>query len=1267
MSNNIIIFDTESIIHDESALKNEKELFYENIKKNSKLIEHAEGFYFMDKYNESHVFSDSSIESILIKQLLNYVTPILEEIPSLNIERKRVGEIQTKKKLDDVKKNYSILVSTDNPIECELKSGMKFKVSSNEDILIIGIKLSKNLDKINTNNFYIPLLNVSNILDTHLKSLNELDVFESGSYGLLDYSTDLYFKYNSNISNNTELYFSNDKKKNIQILTQLKNIIENGIKYYETNLEQMVKFVNDILKSQINQTRIQEYTSPKMISNISDHDLSIITKLNSIVSANFLYLNNSSSLLNLFNSGLYDYFNKLHLDIKNKQIYDELNYRKLLEKSKREQLFNKFKKQLELFKKSIISLNKFGTSDILSLDEKQLSLINKEYNKLIEEQQDVISELPLIYKLYEAIEKDDKKEINNTLDSINNIVKLPKVNDLFTMFSYIKNKKGQNIICPHTIAKADALLLKYKNYEDKNNKIKDVLLRFASPDQESGIFCRICGEKIIDEEIWDITLTSLENYSTNKHEDVYDNLYFSIYKEISYIFNNFIDFKTIISDISKIIRNIVDVLKGEIRSIESSLIKVKTLSKENSASILNIYIYVYAFAFITQLIYTNDNISFKKTLFRGGKSNIVETKKNIKPKISKDIKPKTQNEDIKAILKSKIANTESNKKRLQSLMSDAISLIKKIKYQDIQKSDTIHIDSIKPLFLKAYRWILNINYTYIESSKENYFIQNSVIDYFIYANNQAHYNNKSEYIHPIHPYLLPFVDEKFFKNVHIILGRKYDQIDKDIVKNVSIFNTLQEPKKWNNNVYTNDSIVCLYDYIKNELFFENVSEKNDKLNHFYEKYKYIHELEEKNRKEFKKTQLKPFISINMIIHSYAIRKLCQCEQKFVFRKVDKKGKLGPKHSFSKEEINKWLEEKNYTKIKEFNSMELFFEECSCKKINDNISIFYKYYQEVCPLGELHVFDNLKCKKCGITNQIIEEQDIKFYNKFKDKFDKIRKRKRIEETPVKKIHKLIEFPKWEINTDSINKFSKKFNIPILDIYNMGLYEKQEYDEVKSKKINLSEELSDDDHIKRNNTLFDYYLYVIRNYYILRSSEFTIDLPFYIRDLLKKFSNKDIIKKLTVINEDFIDKYKYYKKTLSPKNLTNFLLNALTQLFLDMIEIFINKNIKQMGEKFIDILYKNISEFDRNLSKFSVKRFVRSSNIEIDENIASKETDELEAKADDYDDSLLEDEIVKEKEEEEIIEEEPEDIFSLNDVDIEDYDEDTLYKDVMDKID
>lgn len=679
------------------------------------------------------------------------------------------------------------------------------------------------------------------------------------------------------------------------------------------------------------------------------------------------------------------------------------------------------------------------------------------------------------------------------------------------------------------------------------------------------------------------------------------------------------------------------------------------MSKENSSTILNIYIYIYAFAFITQLIYTNDNISFKKTLFRGGKADIIEKKKI-----------KTVDADVKNRLKSKIANTESNKKRLQTLMSDAISLIKRIKSQDIQRSESISIDNIKPLFLKAYRWILNINYTSIESSTENYFIQNNIIDYFVYANNQAHYNNKSEYIEPIFPHLLPFVDSKFFKNINIVLGRNYDQINKEIVKNIGIFDTLVEPKKWNNNVYTNDSIICLYDYIKNQLFSENVADKNVKLNDFYEKYKYINELEEKNRKEFRKSQLRPFISMNTIIHPYPLRKICTCEPKFFYRKVDKKGKLGPKQTFTKEEINKWLEEKNYTKIKEFNSTDLFFEDCNCKKSDTSIDLFYKYYQEICPVGELHSFDKEKCSKCGITNEIIDRKDIKFYNKFKDKFEKSRKRKRIEERPIKKITKLMEFPKWELTTDSINKFSKKFNIPILDIYNIGLYEKQDYEDIKSKKLNLSEGLNEEDHIKRNNVLFDYYLYIIRNYYVLRSSEFSINLPSYIKELLKKFSNKDIIKKLSIINEDFIDKYRYYKKTLSPKNLSNFLLNSISQLFLDILDIFNSKNIKKMGDKFLEIMYNNISGFDKNLSKFTIKRFVRSSNIEVEENVATKEIDELEAKADDYDDSFLEDEAPKEIEEEEEIEEEPQDIFSLNDMDIEDYDDDTLYKDVADKL-
>lgn len=1249
---NIIIFDTESLVHDEIITKNEKELFYNNLKKTSKLRNHIDNFYFMDKYEEDNKFIDSTIESVLLKQLIKYITPIIEEPPSINIERKRVGENKDipKKKIEESKKNIGVLITIDFPTNCELKDGSKIKLASGQDIFVIGFKISQDLDKINVHDFYT------------YSVINYADIYESGIFGLKDYSIDKYFKFNSNINGSLEFYFTNEKKHNIQILEKTLNIIQNAIRFYETNLGQMYNSVEKYtLVYSIKDKKSTQYNAIKEISNITEQELSIIKKLNSTIGYNFLYSNKKLSLINLFNSGLYDYFYKLQLDTRNKELLDELNYRKVYQQSKGQQIFNKFVKQLELFKKRIISLNKFGTSDILSLNDKQIDIIDKEYKKIIEQKENPIAESEIVIQLYKAIDKEDKKEINSLLDSLNNSIKLPKPAELPTLTTFIKNKKGQNAICPHVVAKADGILNKYKSFMEKNNKMKEILVKFSSLDQEEGLFCKICGEKLIEEESLEMTIDSMENYSSNKYEDTYDTLYFAIYKEIAYIFNNFVEFRNIIFDISKIIRNVVEILKGEIRAVESNIIKVKTLSKENSAVILNIYIYIYAFAFITQLIYTNDSMSFKKTLFKGGKSVIVEKKKT-----------KTVEKDMQTRLKSKIANTESNKRRLQSLMSDAIYLIKRIKYQDIQRSQSLNPDSIKPLFLKAYRWILNVNYTSVESSNENYFIQNTIIDYFIYANNQLAYNKNTEktgntgYIEPLFPYSLAIPNDNHFKGLEIVMGRKYDQINKDIPKNVSILHTLNEPKKWNDNVYTNDSIISLYDYIKNELFLENVTEDNAKFKKFYEKYVYIRELEEKNGKEFKKSQLRPFISINTVIHPYPIKKVCVCEQEVFYRKVDKKGKLGPKQKISKDEINKWLEEKNYTKLKEFNSMELFFDECKCEKKDNSIEIFYKYYQEVCPLGELHIFDKEKCSKCGITNEIIEKKDTKFYNKYKDKFEKSRKRKRVDERPVKKIIKLPEFPKWDLNTDNITKFSKKFGVSIIDIYNMGLYEKKDYVEIKTKKTNLSEGLNEDDHIKRNNILFDYYLYTIRNYYILRSSEFSINLPIYLKDFLKKFSNKDIIKKLPVINQDFIDKYKYYKKTIPPKSLTNFLLNSICQLFLDILQIFVDKNLKQMGDKFLDIIYSNISEFDRNTSKFTIKRFVRSSNIEVEENVATKEIDELEDKADDYDDSFLEGEAPVEIEEEEAVEEEPEDIFSLNDMDVEDADEDVLYKDVLDKL-
>ena len=83
MTSNIIVFQTpvekDTIIH-----KTENEIKYENYKKNASIpLYHFDLFMEMESINIEKI--QSTIPSILIKQILPYCIPIIKELPSFSI------------------------------------------------------------------------------------------------------------------------------------------------------------------------------------------------------------------------------------------------------------------------------------------------------------------------------------------------------------------------------------------------------------------------------------------------------------------------------------------------------------------------------------------------------------------------------------------------------------------------------------------------------------------------------------------------------------------------------------------------------------------------------------------------------------------------------------------------------------------------------------------------------------------------------------------------------------------------------------------------------------------------------------------------------------------------------------------------------------------------------------------------------------------------------------------------------------------------------
>ncbi len=1298
---NIIIFDTNLEI-EEISIKSELELFYDEIKKTNKVREqHLDKFYEMEMYKSIEELPSSTIDAIILEQLLPYSLPILREIPEIESKANYVisqfGKNPRKKIISKEQTGApGITIKFNMNMNCFYK-GVPIGISEGTDVSVIGLAVYKKL---------------------YESGLSELttDKMINGSYSIFNYTTNTYENFHLKMYPNIAVPFTEtgayrfilfkDIKKELNYLKNIMKQMERS--YRKTNLE-LYSYTRRMAKNNITEKEKIPYIA-----------LVLANHLGKIIDQNLEYQSNFNLLINISNLGLYDIYNKTMISSElKKKLETELSFRMDMARLKDEQTFNKFKLQMQIFQKKNIAFKKFGKSNLYALSKKEQDMVDIEYVKMIANKAIQPEELKMVYDLYAAIDHDDNDLIETSLQSISKNLNKAKKYDLKN-FMYIKkindfllNEKGQNLICPHVVDKARLVMEKYSNILEKSKKIRDTLKeQYSSLDITNAFFCKICGEMLFEaDNSEDITESEKEGYTNQNSANP---LYVTIYREIVYIVSTFISFSSpSVMNLQSIVRNISDLIKGEIGKIESNLFKIKTAISENISLTLNIYIYIYTFAALCQLIYTNQNImEFKKTFVRkgGNKSEkspfLVYGAKEKKSKYagktstnvtSAKIKKSEQNvaEGERSVaspdkgaaiteqLKERSKNIKKNKVDLQKIINDALYIIKNIKYSEIHKSEFVTNDSIKSLFLIAYRWVININYVAVSYSNISYFVQNDAVQYVIYGYNQMarkkHAPLMPNFYSHLFPSLLRDKNHEFFKRFPLVFGRNYDTVNKELIdKDISVYSTLTMISTWNDNKYTNDSFKMFLEYMKEELFLE-VPTDNKKLDEFYAKYAHLADLEKKKRKAIKKRFLRPLVSYKNI--EYPDSKFiygCICnDADLIYQKIDAKGQpYGEKKQFTASEIQKWLQDKEYKQVEEFKKWELIERKCKdCKKNKiSNIEIFYKYYENSCPVSELHEFSADKCVKCGLTKDQLKTHDKAYYDKYSAVYVKTRQiernlineelKKYTERSKAQKNIKDETFPKWELTVQKINEFKKLISISENEFNNIGLYEKQEYQSIKDGKLNMKE-ISEDEFIKRNNHLYEYYLYIIRNYNIIRNSETIIIPPPQLSDLLTKFPTKNL-HLCPRINDDFLKKYKYYKKTLKGIELSNFLLSYISSTLLTIYDHFKKINREEMGMYFIKLLIGNIMNAEKKLTSFTVRKSKYSANIEdVADLIAETEGD----KENDFDQMSQDGDISAELEyNEEVVDEEPDDPFALGDLDIEmdaEDDEDNLYTDFEDK--
>jgi hypothetical protein len=1343
----IVIFNTEPTQLDivDAEIKNEKEIFIHNLRQHD--VKDAEIFYDMNTYINEHTFIDSTIDVVLFQQIVAYITPIIKDIPrcesDMIVSSKRKSQGIKPQGVKPVVNEIGITFTVDKDTAC-LFNGMEVIAPKHSNINIIGVKIPEQFQK------------TYQYLYNYLVYSDPKDLVLSGVISPLTQFTDNYFVFDKPIKFDIAS-ISTPNPIPIPVPIPIPNPIPKPapkfkpapvpkpnpkptptpapkpmpipaptlILFTKDNIQPTLKYIIDAVKifryynnantallyKNIIKTDFFKQDISKPITSIKCSPF--INNLSRLLGVNICYGNIITTSNSIFNIGYYDYYNKLCLT-NNKIFYDELKYEYDKRHESEKAAASLVERRLELIQKNKISMEKFDK--IEGLSDKQIKIVEQEYKKLISTS--IVPEIQIANDLNDAIRSRDQPEIKKLVTNLISIdtTKPDKSDKVKYPMRYIV-KNNINIICYHVITKAQLLLKEYKNVIEENHIIRETLVSEYSISENDGYFCKICGEKIDESRDSDgLTVESKLEYSASS----FDKLYLTIYKEVVYIINNFVNFggehKYSIKDI---VENLTNVLKPAIYDIEAGLLKIKTIGQEDLSETLNIYIYIYTFAFITQLIYINDSITFKQIMFYGAGSPFITNGGNSSgspfiddrddssdspfiddnddssgspfiddrddssgspfiddrddssgspfggkvpkktssktSKVPKKTSSKTNKTPAKApastnlnkVLSAKTQNTKQNAKQLQNLINIALNILIKLKRNEIQKSKIIKMDNLKIIFLDAYKWIMNIKYTVSSVSTESYWdSNNNLLNYLFYGFNKT----------------VSSASEK--DNYKKVLGRSKEEI---IENPKNIYDNIQKPVSWGTDPYYYESLMSVYDYINDKLYLEN-SYKSPALEKYYKKYEHLLAIDKQNKKETK--QLSPLISIPYIkyVPDTTTIKFQSCKNAdYLYKKIDKHGNLTKETMILQaDEIKTWLTDCNYKKIAEFKQWYLTEVKCKdgndAKKIPDKIIAFYEFYKDRCPIGNLHDFvdSQQSCAKCKISPEKINSFDITYYNKYVAVYDKFRKIDAdkgaiLQRSKSQKHQKQIDFPKWTVTNKPIIKLALLLKISPNAINNIGMYEKQEYNKDKFEKSTLHSD-TPEEFIKRNNNLFDYYLFIIKSYYKLRSSEFLIDIPNFIKKFLIKYSNVNLSTKLEFINKDFLDKYAYYKKKLNPEVFSNFLLNSIAETLLTIASKFEAKSMKAMGAEFIHILFDEIVMFEKHLTIFINKKMTHAEPAESDDQYFESYSPD----GDDTEDVVALPEM-SEDEDYEVV-----DPFSIADMDVE-YDEDNLYKDVVDKMD
>ena len=714
-----IILNTQFQNIDDEVLKNDKEIFYEELNRELNLYKYNSYKNYRIEYNQivnDFIFNDNYLEyqtnlhdinidikKLLIKKLLIFLNPIIN---NNNLKYSDIFDnFKSSKKKDIIVEYNSIILNYPLDIKIFLEKNKKFikrRANANFNLLLSGFYNNKRYNNnlsYKLNNYKFINKCIINLVSKHFDE--NIHIYLKGlnynNQGIIDLNKinnnnlkDLFMLYLQSI----DLYFNNHYvSKPLPIFTDIKMF--NNL-YDYTNIELVDKLYN---KNYINQ--FNTFLSYKINNNFNNHSY---------------YAFEANNLLNLYERILvYSIDNKdvkntiktITDNITNEKIYkenqkiiNEYNLKQiqleLLTRNKFPNLFNPNSKEVIFYKYKTFNFEDLPKKykDIILIDYKKLQNYTKEYNKNKCKHKELINQLSYINNKYPIVEQINK--LISQKDSTNN--------------DYYKCMVCSfNLICPHII---DYYNLLFKKTTD-NNPTNDfsirqhILNKYMTNAKVNMIYyCKICGEELGKSLDLDQNIEYKDKVKLNTAEYTDDTMEL-VKTNINYIIYSYVLFTELNLNITKkfLINYVNNTILFYINNIEKTLRKSKLYAEDKIQQLLNFNSIIFTYATLIFIMSKYPFITFIQPKFKRGSSQLYSGLSNIiVPKIT--INGSSISYDNKNIIVPKKINLNNPKELLNVMKNrfkDAFDLIISTNNILLYKLDYVkNSDKIKELLIKTY-------------------------------------------------------------------------------------------------------------------------------------------------------------------------------------------------------------------------------------------------------------------------------------------------------------------------------------------------------------------------------------------------------------------------------------------------------------------------------------------------------------------------------------------------------------------------------------